>query len=125
MLPKLPLRKRDNRYFGNLGEDFAVKLLLKKGYKLHERNFKCKIGEIDAIFIDSDTLVFVEVKTRWSKKFGLPEEAVTPRKLYTIKRVGEYYLVIHPELPKKIKIEVVAIEIEDGKMTSAKIITVD
>lgn len=115
----------NRRRFGQLGEDYAVKLLKRKGYKILERNFRAKFGEIDIVAKDGDTLVFVEVKTRWSKKFGLPEEAVTPKKLSKIKRTGEYYSLTHPTLPKKLRIDVVALEVEGGRVTSAKIIKVD
>jgi putative endonuclease len=74
-------QKRNNKTFGKIGEDRAAKLLRNKGYKIIEQNYTTKLGEIDLIAIDVDTLVFVEVKTRWSKKFGNPEEAVNLRKL--------------------------------------------
>lgn len=117
--------KKYRQKFGKLGEDFAAKLLIKRGYKIIERNFRTRLGEIDIIATEKDTLVLVEVKTRWSKKFGLPEEAVTPRKLNKIKKVAELYSLTHPTLPKKMRVEVVAIEVIEGKVTSAKIIKVD
>jgi Holliday junction resolvase-like predicted endonuclease len=70
-------------------------------------------------------LAFIEVKARWSLKFGLPEEAVTRSKLWKIGRTGEYYSILHPDLPKKLRIEVVALEIIDKKVISSKIIKVD
>lgn len=115
---------RGKRGYGELGEEYAHNLLKKSGYQVIQRNFRCKIGEIDIIAKDKGTLVFVEVKTRWSRKFGKPEEAVTPRKLNKIKRIGEYYLLTHPNLPKKLRIDVVAIEVEGGNVKSARIIKV-
>lgn len=117
--------KRNKRSFGDLGEDYAVKLLKREGYQIIERNFTSKLGEIDIVARVGDSLIFVEVKTRWSKKFGLPEEAVTPWKLAKIRRVAQYFFISHPHLPQKGHIEVVAIEVEEGKVTSAKIIKVD
>ncbi len=113
------------RDYGDFGEIYAIKLLNKNNYQIIERNFRCKIGEIDIIAIKNDTLVFVEVKTRWSKKYGKPEEAVTPSKLRKIKRVGEYYCITNPHLPKKLRVDVVAIEMDRGKIKSAKIIKVE
>lgn len=113
---------RGKRGFGKLGEDFAVKFLQNKGYKVIQRNFRSKLGEIDIVGQDDDTLVFVEVKSRWSRKYGKPEEAVGPKKLFRVRRMAEYYLLTHPGMPKKLRIDVVAIEIEGGKVTSAKII---
>lgn len=113
------------RHHGKLGEDFAAKLLQKSGYKILDRNFRTKFAEIDIVALDGDTLVFVEVKTRWSKKYGKPEEAVIPRKLAKIKKASEFFSLTHPNLPKKMRIDVVAIEVEKGKVESAKIIRVD
>lgn len=120
---------KGKRRFGELGEEYAFQLLKKNSYQVIERNFRSKIGEIDIIALDPSTgsgpdgtLVFIEVKTRWSSKFGKPEEAVTPRKLEKIKRVGEYYQLINPNLPKKLRIDVVAIEVENQSVKSARII---
>ena len=113
---------RSKRLVGIIGENFAETLLKKKGYKIVEKHFRSKSGEIDLIATQGDTLVFVEVKTRWGKKFGKPGEAVTPRKLAKIKRVGEYFTLINPGLPKKLRIDVVALNIREGSVESAKII---
>ena len=120
---------KNTRKSGETGEEYAVWLLKNKGYKILERNFRSKVGEIDVIAIDPSTgsgpdgtLIFVEVKTRWSKKYGKPEEAVTPKKLARIKRAGQLYVLTHPNLPRKLRVDVVAIELEKGRVTSAKII---
>ena len=77
---------------GKKGEDFAVKLLKKNGYKIKERNYRSPAGEIDIIAIEGKTLAFVEVKTRSSNSFGTPEEAVNIRKQQQIIRAAMYYL---------------------------------
>lgn len=110
---------------GVLAENFAAKLLQNKGYRILDRNFRSKFGEIDIIATLDDSLVFVEVKARWSQKFGLPEEAVTLQKLYKIRKTGEYYSLLHPELPQKLRIDVVALEIQNGAVAASKIIQVD
>lgn len=106
---------------GNLGERIASEFLKKKGYKILGRNFRSKFGEIDIIAQEGGVLVFVEVKTRWSKKFGAPEEAVTPWKLRSIIKAGEYYKLLHPNTPTLLRIDVVALEMEESK-GSARII---
>lgn len=121
----LALRVVKTSDLGNLAEDFAVKLLESRGYKIKDRNFRSRFGEIDIVALDGSTLVFVEVKARWSLKFGAPEEAVTKYKLFKIKKTGEYYSLLHPDLPKKLRIDVVALEIEGRAVSSAKIIQVD
>lgn len=103
---------------GNLGERIAGEFLKKKGYKILGRNFRSKFGEIDIIAQEAGALVFVEVKTRWSKKFGAPEEAVTPWKLRSIIKTGEYYKLLHPNTPTLLRIDVVALEIEESKRSA-------
>ncbi len=122
--PSLGLNKNSKRYFGDLGENFAKELLVSSGYKIVTSNFRSLFGEIDIIAVKDGVLVFVEVKTRWSNKFGAPEEAVDKRKLGKIKKAGEFFSLTHPTLPKKLRIDVVAIEVRKGKVTSAKIIPV-
>ena len=78
---------------GSNGEDFATQFLLEKGYKICERNYRCKVGEIDIVALDKDEIVFVEVKTRTQSKFGMPAEAVDGRKKNHIYRVAEYFVM--------------------------------
>lgn len=111
--------------FGLKAEDLACDLLLQNGYKIIDRNFHSRFGEIDIVALKNNTLIFVEVKARRSLKYGMPEEAVTRQKLYKIRKTGEYYSILHPELPKKLRINVVALIIENGQVISSKIIIVD
>jgi len=67
--------------------------------------------------IDKDTLVFVEVKTRFSGSYGRPEEAVTPRKIHSLKRTAQYFKLKNPNLPDSLRIDVVAIELDQKKQT--------
>ncbi len=65
---------------GREGEDRAAKFLVKQGYKILERNYSTRSGEIDLIALHNGEVVFVEVKTRTSDAYGAPELAVTPQK---------------------------------------------
>ena len=76
---------------GRKGEKIAERYLLDLGFKIIDKNFQTKFGEIDIIAQDKGDLVFVEVKTRVSTKFGLPEEAVTPRKIKRIVKAAAIY----------------------------------
>lgn len=108
---------------GRKGEQIAEKFLGEKGFKILERNFHCRFGEIDLIAKDKDTLVFIEVKSRSSVKFGLPEEAVTTWKVKTIAKVGEYYRFLHQGLPEAERIDVVVIEFnEEGILNRVELI---
>lgn len=92
-----------------IGENLAAQYLYDKGYKVIDRNFRRRNGEIDIIAIFGKTLVFVEVKTRKSSKFGTPLEAITPRKLRDIIRTAEYYKHSHTNLPDLLRIDAVSI----------------
>lgn len=81
--------------FGRWGEEVAASFLEKKGYQILERQFHFHHTEIDLIARDGDYLVFVEVKTRSSADFGWPEEALTPRKKYHLRRAAEGYLYLN------------------------------
>jgi len=96
---------------GKKGEELAVKYLQNHGYKVLTRNFRSKLGEIDIIAQEKNILVFIEVKTRWSKKFGPPEEAVTPWKIKSIIKTSQYYKMLNPELPELLRIDVMAISL--------------
>ncbi len=78
--------------FGESGEAIAARHLKKKGYRIIETNYRTKIGEIDLIAKDKDTIVFVEVKSRRSWQFGNPKAAVTPQKQRKISMVALQYL---------------------------------
>lgn len=111
-------------FLGKKAEDYAISLLKKTSYKVLDRNFHSRFGEIDIIAIKDGVLIFVEVKARWSAKFGTPEEAVTPGKIQKIVKTAQYYYMTHKNLPEKQRIEVVALEINGGNVTSSKIIQV-
>ncbi|MDK2805436.1 MAG: putative endonuclease [Thermoanaerobacterium sp.] len=82
----------NNKILGNLGESIAEKYLLKSGYAVVSKNFRCPIGEIDIIALNKNSLIFVEVKTRTSTKFGYPKEAVNYYKKNKIIKVAETFL---------------------------------
>lgn len=79
---------------GKRGEDAATNYLIRKGYKILERNWTCRFGEADIIAVDVDgTIVFAEVKTRRSDDCGLPEEAITKEKRRRYEKIGLCYLM--------------------------------
>ncbi len=98
---------------GTKGEDIACEFLINKGYFIIERNFRAEKKEIDIIAYNGNSLVFVEVKTRYGRRSGFPEEAVTPRKQAHIKIAAERYLMCHPEYTRY-RIDVISIITEAG-----------
>lgn len=109
--PPQPKKNLHKKRLGKIGEDLACDYLLNHQYKILERNFQKRYGELDIVALKDNTLVFVEVKTRIGRVFGLPEESVTPRKLAEIKQTAAYYTMLHPELPSGMQIDVIAIEL--------------
>ena len=83
----------NTRKCGSIYEEIAERYLKKRGYKITERNFSCKIGEIDLVVYDGDVLVFVEVKYRKSSSSGYPEEAVSHTKQRKLSRTADYYCI--------------------------------
>ncbi|MGQ3686361.1 MAG: YraN family protein [Candidatus Loosdrechtia sp.] len=77
---------------GAKGEHLAVKFLRKNGFKILQRNYACRCGEIDIICYDRGAIVFVEVKTRHSDTYGPPELSVTEAKKRQIIKVAKYYV---------------------------------
>ena len=80
-----------NKFKGDFGELKATKYLKKQKYKIVKRNFKNKVGEIDIIAKQKDTIVFVEVKTRTDEKYGFAAEAVDFKKQQRIRKVALLY----------------------------------
>ena len=102
-----------------LGEDAAVKFLIKKGYKILERNFRKGYGEVDIIALSRNTLVFIEVKTRSSDRYGTPFEAISPWKLRSLVRGAKFYkYMLHPELPEDLRIDAIGVMVSGGEIVS-------
>lgn len=100
---------------GLAGEQEAQKYLKKKKYKLLECNYKNKLGEIDIIAKQHNTIVFVEVKSRSSLVFGMPRESVTNHKQQKIKQVAMCYLSLNKLSNCSVRFDV--IEILNGQIT--------
>lgn len=80
------------RAFGTDGEYDAHDYLLGQGYRILDMNYRRPTGEIDVIAMKGDTVVFVEVKRRTTRRYGAPAEAVTPQKQARIVRTAALYL---------------------------------
>ena len=95
--------------FGKKGEDIAEKYLKQNNYEILERNFLCKQGEIDIIAKDKNYLVFVEIKARTSKEYGLPAESVTKKKIKHMLYTANYYLYKNNLKNVNVRIDVIEI----------------
>lgn len=86
---------RHNKDLGDFGEAIARRYLEKQGFKILEKNYRTKFGEIDLICTADKKLIFVEVKTRKSDAYGRPAEAVTDTKIKHMKLAAEKYYSRH------------------------------
>jgi putative endonuclease len=97
---------------GRAGERAAEQFLGDAGMRLVERDVRLRNGQIDLVMLDADTLVIVEVKARTGGDYGLPQEAVTARKLAKLWELAQTYRVLHPGLGVGLRIDVVAVELD-------------
>ncbi len=98
-----------NLEFGKAAEDAAVRFLKARGYKILERNYKTKFGEIDIIAQFQGVVCFLEVKARRSLNLGVPQEAVSAAKQRRICRVAVYYLKSNRLLEYPARFDVLAL----------------
>lgn len=98
-----------NFELGIWGERQAVRFLKKHKYKVIDVNYRCHIGEIDAVAMDGKYLVFIEVKTRASARYGLPAEAVDEVKQRKLLFLAQYYQKYKRLLNMPIRFDVVEI----------------
>lgn len=99
----------DKQSLGQHGETLAVKHLRRMGYKIIARNYRTRQGEIDIVARHKGVLVFVEVKTRRSEKYGHPKSAVTAAKQRQISMVALAYLKKHDAMQQPARFDVVTI----------------
>lgn len=103
-------RRFDPRRLGRHGEGRALAWYLDHGYRLVERNWRCRAGEIDLIIAGRGEVVFVEVKTRSSSRYGTPFEAVDHRKQRRLRRLAAIWLSENPSARRRsIRFDVVAV----------------
>ena len=105
----------NRRSLGDRGEDMAAAHLKKQGYKILERNYRTPIGEIDLVARHQGVLVIIEVKTRRSRRFGSPQEAVHPAKQERLRNLAEYYLQQQGLGEVTVRFDVVGILWQEGK----------
>ena len=103
------LQKSTSKEKGAKAEDLAVDYLISKGFKILERNFRTSFGEIDIIAKKKSTLIFVEVKSEFSKAEFFAEEKITQQKKKKISQVAEYFLL--KNLQKLSKIEEIRFDV--------------
>jgi putative endonuclease len=104
-----------NQTLGRRGEDLAVEFLGRLRYRIMERNYRCRCGEVDIVARQGKTVVFVEVKTRSSHLYGHPAASVTPFKQRQISRAAQTWLAANRLSDAAARFDVVAISIGEGQ----------
>ena len=85
----------DRQRLGQIAENHACRFLQARGYRIRERNWRCRFGEVDLIADHGEDLVLVEVKSRRSEDFGRPADAVNFAKRRKLSRLADFYVQTH------------------------------
>jgi putative endonuclease len=107
--PARPLRQR----VGHAGETAALNHLREHGFRILARDWRSRIGQIDIVAEDGETLVLVEVKARRGVSFGLPEEAVDARKRHKLRMLLETYRSATKRQKQPCRIDVLGLLLDD------------
>lgn len=99
----------DRQRLGQKSESIATQYLKRCNYRIVEQNYRTKLGEIDIIARDGDTIVFVEVRARNSVHFGHPKESITFRKMKTISKTALLYLKQNSMLTNRARFDVLTV----------------
>jgi putative endonuclease len=102
-------RPDPRRHLGNVGEDAAAAWYRDRGFEVLARNWRVREGEIDLVVRRGSTIVFCEVKTRSSDRFGLPSEAVTPVKQRRLRTLAMLWLGAHPGTRGELRFDVASV----------------
>ena len=107
--------KGPTKPLGDAGEDLAIRHLQGLGYRILDRNYRCKVGEIDCVAVKDRTLVFLEVKSRTTAEYGGPLEAVDRRKRRKMTRLARMYALENSLHDVPQRFDVVAVWFEGGR----------
>ncbi|MBC7190432.1 YraN family protein [Candidatus Aerophobetes bacterium] len=107
---------------GKKGEKAALSFLRKKGYKILERNFRCRLGEIDIVAKNEDKIIFVEVRSRENLNLGYPEESLTHIKKKRLTKLALFYLKCRRLEDIPCRFDVVAVVFEKGEIKNIHLV---
>ncbi|MEN6337084.1 MAG: YraN family protein [Phycisphaerales bacterium] len=101
---------KDRARLGRWGERRCERYLRNKGLRTLDRNYSCKVGELDLVMVDTDgTLVFVEVRSRADERFGPAEATITPAKRARVARAARHFLAVHKIEDRPLRFDVVTL----------------
>ena len=102
------------------GEHIACKYIKKQGYKILEKNYRTRYGEIDIVAVDSDVLCFVEVKSRKNTDYGFPEDFVDKRKQQKLIKTSLIYSMCRMSKIADKRFDVVTVNLNNGNCNVIK-----
>jgi len=108
---------------GKLGEGYALVLLKEMGYRILHQNYRCQLGELDIVAEQDSSLVFIEVRTKSSNRFGTPAESITRKKQVKLRQMAMVYMANQSLFWKTCRFDVVCVEVDRaGKCERIEII---
>lgn len=105
----------DRKTEGQRGEEIACKALKKRGYRILDKNFSCRHGELDIVAEDNDVVCFIEVKSRSSENYGLPEEAVTRWKKRKLLNTAFVYIEKKNIKDRDMRFDIISVDLKTRK----------
>ncbi len=104
--------KTARRRLGERGESLAADELSRRGYEIVDRNWYCRVGEVDVVAKKQDEWVFFEVRTRRGRVYGSPEESLTAGKMRRMRSAAQAYLTAHALVDVSCRLGFVAVEMD-------------
>ncbi len=120
--PREPASPNPRRALGERGEALAAAWYEAAGYEILDRNWRCRAGELDLVLGRGRALVFCEVKTRSSTRFGAPIEAISREKSQRIRRLAAQWLAEYPRAGRDLRFDVASVMVERGRAPVVEII---
>lgn len=108
------MKKDRRREIGRVGEQCAADFLQEKGFHIRSRNWSTRLGELDLVAEDGQTLVFVEVRTTCSRRFGFGFQSIDWRKQQKVRRLALQYLQQNSLGQRPIRFDVISVLLDDA-----------
>ena len=114
---------QERKNLGSHGENLAAEFLKRRGYRILQRNFRLKFGEIDIVAQEGDTICFVEVRTKTTEEMGTPFESITSFKQRKLSKLALAYLKNqYKSVEVRARFDVVAVVAQEGKEEKVELI---